>query len=95
MIISAQWELVRGDTYAYTSTSAFGQSLLSSTQSRLLYHFDYYLTQSQLGFFYGGFGGILTPFFGVRESYGDDIVQYNNAIGFFMISKLPHTLIIK
>ncbi|KAL3419898.1 hypothetical protein PVAG01_08397 [Phlyctema vagabunda] len=60
MVISAQWELILGNSFGYTALSAFG-------------------------FFYGGFGAILTPAFGVVESYGDDVVQYNNALGLFMI----------
>lgn len=60
MVISAQWELVLGNTYAYTVLSAFG-------------------------FFYGGFGAIITPLFGVASSYGTDTVEYNNALGFFLI----------
>lgn len=62
MVISAQWELVLGNTYAYTVLSAFG-------------------------FFYGGFGAIITPLFGVEAAYGTDIVGYNNALGLFVLSK--------
>lgn len=62
MVISAQWELVLGNTYAYTVLSAFG-------------------------FFYGGFGAIITPLFGVTASYGTDTAEYNNALGFFVLSK--------
>ena len=62
MVLSAQWELVLGNTYAYTVLAAFG-------------------------FFYGGFGAIITPFFGVQAAYGDDVVGYNNALGFFVLSK--------
>lgn len=62
MVISAQWELVLGNTYAYTVLSAFG-------------------------FFYGGFGAIITPLFGVTAAYGPDTVEYNNALGFFVLSK--------
>jgi succinate-acetate transporter protein len=65
MVVSAQWELVLGNSYGYTVLSAFG-------------------------LFYGGFGAIITPFFGVKESYGDDIAGYNNALGFWVLSKL-HT----
>ncbi|KAK4693113.1 uncharacterized protein P7C71_g4223, partial [Lecanoromycetidae sp. Uapishka_2] len=61
MVISAQWELVLGNTYAYTVLSAFG-------------------------FFYGGFGAIITPLFGVTASYGTDTPEYNNAVGFFVLS---------
>ncbi|KKY27820.1 putative acetate transporter [Diplodia seriata] len=35
--------------------------------------------------FYGGFGAILTPLFGVSSSFADDEVGYNNALGFFCI----------
>lgn len=59
MVISAQWELVLGNSFAYTALSAFG-------------------------LFYGGFGAILTPFFGVKAAYGSDMVSYNNALGFFV-----------
>lgn len=62
MVISAQWELVLGNTYAYTVLSAFG-------------------------FFYGGFGAIITPLFGVAGSYGTDTAEYNNALGYFVLSK--------
>lgn len=67
MVVSAQWELVLGNTYAYTVLAAFG-------------------------FFYGGFGAIITPFFGVKQAYGDDISGYNNALGFWVLSKLPFTV---
>ncbi|KAL2065274.1 hypothetical protein VTL71DRAFT_2943 [Oculimacula yallundae] len=60
MVISAQWELVLGNSFGYTALSAFG-------------------------FFYGGFGAILTPFFGVSAAYGTDTAEYNNALGFFVL----------
>lgn len=60
MVISAQWEIVRGNSYGYTVLSAFG-------------------------LFYAGFGAIITPSFGVTESYGSDTIEYNNALGFFMM----------
>ena len=62
MVISAHWELILGDTYAYIVLSAFG-------------------------FFYGGYGSIITPLFGVTASYGTDTVEYNNALGFFVLSR--------
>ena len=62
MVVSAQWELVLGNTYAYTVLSAFG-------------------------FFYGGFGAIITPLFGVEAAYGSDTAGYNNALGFFVLSE--------
>ncbi|KAF8860516.1 hypothetical protein BDZ45DRAFT_778597 [Acephala macrosclerotiorum] len=60
MVISAQWELVLGNSFGYTALSAFG-------------------------FFYRGFGAILTPLFSVQAAYGDDTVSYNNALGFFVL----------
>jgi len=68
MVITAQWEIVRGNTYAYTVLSAFG-------------------------LFYAGFGFIITPSFGVAAAYGGaDSAQYNNAVGFFVLSKsYPYT----
>ena len=62
MIVSAQWELVLGNLYAYTVLSAFGV-------------------------FYGGFGAVITPSFGVQATYGKDTAGYNNALGFFVLSK--------
>jgi succinate-acetate transporter protein len=68
MVISANWEIVLGNTYAYTVLSAFG-------------------------LFYLGFGVILTPLFGVAESYGGaDTPEYNNAVGFFVLSEFPSFL---
>jgi len=56
MVVSANWELVLGNTYAYTVLSAFG-------------------------LFYAGFGFIITPYFGVAESYGGaHTPEYNNAV---------------
>jgi hypothetical protein len=39
------------------------------------------------GLFYGGYGAIITPTFGVEASFGGDIAKYYNASGFFMISE--------
>ncbi|KAF2496990.1 hypothetical protein BU16DRAFT_458943, partial [Lophium mytilinum] len=43
-----------------------------------------YTVFSAFGLFYAGYAAILTPSFGIAAAYGDDIVQYNNALGFFM-----------
>ncbi|PMB69021.1 Ammonia transport outward protein 2 [Beauveria bassiana] len=32
-----------------------------------------------------GYGAILTPSFGIRDAYADDVAQYNNALGFFLL----------
>ena len=58
--MTAQWELVKGNSFGYTVLSAFG-------------------------LFYGGFGAIITPFFGVAGTYADDTVMFNNALGFFVL----------
>ncbi|KAF1848913.1 uncharacterized protein K460DRAFT_279598 [Cucurbitaria berberidis CBS 394.84] len=44
-----------------------------------------YTVFSAFGLFYAGYGAILTPAFGVVASYGDDVEQLNNALGFFMM----------
>ncbi|KAF2729212.1 hypothetical protein EJ04DRAFT_537962 [Polyplosphaeria fusca] len=44
-----------------------------------------YTVFSAFGLFYAGYAAILTPSFGIIEAYGDDTVQLNNALGFFMI----------
>ena len=63
MVVAAQWEIVLGNTYAFTVLSAFG-------------------------LFYAGFGFIITPSFGVAAAYGGaDSAEYNNAVGFFVLSK--------
>lgn len=63
MVVTAQWELVLGNSYAFTVLSAFG-------------------------LFYAGFGFIVTPTFGVAQAYGGaDSIQYNNALGFFVLSE--------
>lgn len=64
MVVAAQWEIVLGNTYAFTVLSAFG-------------------------LFYAGFGFIITPSFGVAASYegGAMSPEYNNAVGFFVLSK--------
>jgi succinate-acetate transporter protein len=59
--VSANWELVLGNTYSYTVLAAFG-------------------------LFYLGFGFIITPSFGVADSYGGaNTPEYYNALGFFML----------
>ncbi|KAJ9223242.1 hypothetical protein DTO207G8_3368 [Paecilomyces variotii] len=67
MVITAQWELVRGNGYGYVVLSAFGAD------------------GRPTGLFYGGYGAIITPAFGVEASFGGDTTQYYNASGFFMI----------
>ncbi|KAM3520595.1 hypothetical protein NHJ13051_006756 [Beauveria bassiana] len=44
-----------------------------------------YTVYSAFGLFYAGYGAILTPSFGIRDAYADDVAQYNNALGFFLL----------
>ncbi|CAG7924986.1 unnamed protein product [Penicillium olsonii] len=45
-----------------------------------------YTVFSAFGLFYAGYGAILTPAFGVAQTYGGaSTPEYNNAVGFFMI----------
>ena len=46
-----------------------------------------YTVLSAFGLFYAGFGAIVTPAFGVKESFQGDTVMYNNALGFWVLSK--------
>ncbi|KAG7145235.1 Acetate transporter protein patA like [Verticillium longisporum] len=43
------------------------------------------LTFDPEALFYAGYAAILTPSFGIADAYGDDVAQFNNALGFFMI----------
>lgn len=65
-----------------------GIGMVISAQWELVLKNSYgYTVLSAFGFFYGGFGAILTPAFGVRAAYGDDLVSYNNALGYFVLSE--------
>ncbi|KAL5119970.1 hypothetical protein ACEQ8H_002068 [Pleosporales sp. CAS-2024a] len=44
-----------------------------------------YSVFTAFGLFYAGYGAILTLGFGITAAYGEDTVQLNNALGFFMI----------
>ncbi|KAK4235828.1 GPR1/FUN34/yaaH family-domain-containing protein [Achaetomium macrosporum] len=51
-----------------------------------------YTVFAGFGAFYAGYGAILTPSFGVREAYGDDVTMYYNALGFYFIMWMVFTL---
>lgn len=78
LVVTAQWELSVGNGFAYTVFSAFGMSTVVRQETAMG-------TLMHTGLFYAGYGALLTPAFGVQQAYGDDITQYNNAVGFFMI----------
>ncbi|UKZ92445.1 uncharacterized protein TrAFT101_007401 [Trichoderma asperellum] len=61
LLISAQWEMVRGNTFSYTVLSAFG-------------------------LFYGGYGMIMIPSWGVVDAFGGYTPEFYNAMGFFILS---------
>ncbi|OBT81568.1 hypothetical protein VE02_10079, partial [Pseudogymnoascus sp. 03VT05] len=60
LLISAQWSMVKGDTFSYTVLTSFG-------------------------LFYGGYGAVLHPSFGIAEAYGGFTPEYYNAFGFFIL----------
>ena len=90
MVVSAQWELVLGNSYGYTVLSAFGRFHIHitriSTAAEKALRCNYMLIIS-LGLFYAGFGAIITPIFGVSAAYGTDTAEFNNALGFFVLSE--------
>jgi succinate-acetate transporter protein len=81
LVVTAQWELSIGNGFGYTVFSAFGDSNCLPPKLKL----------NQVGLFYAGYGAILTPAFGVAAAYGNDTRQYNNALGFFLISMFQIT----
>jgi len=86
LVVTAQWELSIGNGFAYTVFSAFGEWSISS-HPRHFYQSQKLMITTILysGLFYAGYGALLTPAFGVVESYGGQTAEYNNAVGFFMI----------
>ena len=65
-----------------------GIGMVVSAQWELVLANSYgYTVLSAFGLFYAGFGAIVTPAFGVAAAYGDDTTSYNNALGFWVLSK--------
>lgn len=94
LLISAQWEMVRGNTFSYTVLSAYGEFYLAPegvnihppAMSRHRLHF---LTiRHKIAMFYGGYGATLIPAFGIIDAYGGFTSEYYNALGFFILCKL-------
>ncbi|WQF79396.1 Putative acetate transporter GPR1/Ato2/SatP [Colletotrichum destructivum] len=85
LLISAQWELTAGNGFGYSVFSAFGMLARRRRGSSLGFTWLIVTYTRTPGLFYAGYGAILTPSFGVAAAYGDDIQQYNNALGLFMI----------
>ncbi|KAI9147107.1 Acetate transporter protein patA [Paramyrothecium foliicola] len=73
LIISAQWEMLRGNTFSYTVLTAFGREICVGS------------TNNHKGLFYGGYGVLLIPSLGIVESYGGYTPEYYNAFGFFIL----------
>lgn len=82
LLITAQWELASGNGFAYSVFSAFGMADPLNVDTK----HESETNDNLLGLFYAGYGAILTPAFGIAAAYGDDTVQYYNALGFFIIS---------
>ncbi|KAK1851957.1 gpr1 family protein [Colletotrichum chrysophilum] len=75
LLISAQWEMLRGNMFAYTTLIAFGEF----TTCRVLM-----LLLRTKAFYYGGFGFLLIPFVGIVDGYGGKTAEYLNAFGFYL-----------
>lgn len=82
LLISAQWEMVKGNTFAYTVLAAFGKP-------NLYIHIATSLNNSKIGFYYGGYGVLLMPSLGVVESYGGKTAEYYSAFAFYQLSQSP------
>ncbi|KAF9692491.1 hypothetical protein EKO04_009454 [Ascochyta lentis] len=65
-------------------TAALGLVITAQWELSIGHGFEYTVF-SAFGLFYAGYGAILTPAFGVAAAYGDNTVEYNNALGFYMI----------
>jgi succinate-acetate transporter protein len=77
LVISAQWEMVKGNTFAYTVLSAFGKinrpiRTMRSNDNRIV------------GFYYAGYGILLIPSLGILDSYGGRTPEYYNAFGLYL-----------
>ncbi|KAF2001530.1 hypothetical protein P154DRAFT_489895 [Amniculicola lignicola CBS 123094] len=65
--------------------AAFGLVVTAQWELSIGNGFAYTVFSAFEGLFYAGYAAILTPAFGIIDAYGDDMVQLNNALGFFMI----------
>lgn len=75
LLISAQWEMLRGNTFAYTTLIAFGKPTIYCVLLLLL------MTKA---FYYGGYGFLLIPSVGIVDGYGGKTAEYFNAFGFYL-----------
>lgn len=80
LIISAQWEMVRGSTFSYTALSAFGKIMQCSPWVS----FSLRAADKESGFYYAGYGIMLLPSLGIIESYGGRTSEYYNAFGLYL-----------
>lgn len=46
-----------------------------------------WLMNELAGLFYGGYGAVMIPWFGVVQAYGGYTPEFYNAFGFFILSK--------
>lgn len=80
LLISAQWEMRVGNTFAYTVFSAFGEYYKDFYGYR-----DWNADRGCIGLFYSGYGATMIPAFGVVDAYGGYTSEYYNAMGFFIL----------
>lgn len=77
LVISAQWEMVKGNTFAYTVLSAFGKINRPIRTMRIN-------GDQIIGFYYAGYGVLLLPSLGILDSYGGRTPEYYNAFGLYL-----------
>jgi succinate-acetate transporter protein len=84
LVISAQWEMLKGNTFSYTVLMAFGtnaRGLWQKLQSGMLL-----MTITPVGFFYAGYGYVTIPSTGIADFYGGTSTpSFNNALGAYVL----------
>ncbi|EEY19808.1 conserved hypothetical protein [Verticillium alfalfae VaMs.102] len=81
LLVSAQWEMVRGNTFGYTTLSSFGEEPPPQYQVRLSAADQTMAT----GLYYAGYGVLLMPGMGVIDAYGGYTAEYYNAFGLYLL----------
>ncbi len=83
LLISAQWEMVRGGTFGYTVLAAFGGFL-----QLLQYRLETWGRLTRIiGLYYAGYGVLLMPSMGIVSAYGGKSTEYYNAFGFYLLGR--------
>jgi succinate-acetate transporter protein len=86
LVLVAQWELVRGNSFGHTVFGGFGEHPVLSS-CNIMHQPESNLSLSHPGLFNLAFGAINAPAFGVADAFKDDPAALNNAIGYFLLGK--------